>query len=112
MLDKSDKRKFKQSVDLTFNFKGVDVEDPKYKLNLNVLLPKGRSKDIDVGVFAEGDMSVRAKKLSKHVYSKADIDELGKNKRRMRKIAGECYAFIAQPDMMALVGKSLGIVLG
>jgi len=30
----------------------------------------------------------------------------------MRKFANSCYAFIAQPDMMAQIGKTWGIVLG
>jgi large subunit ribosomal protein L1 len=88
------------------------LESTKYKLNLNVFLPKGRGKPVEVGVFADGDMAVRAKKHSKHVYGKADIEELSKNRRRMRKIAGECYLFISQPDLMTSVGKNLGIVLG
>ena len=112
LLDKVEKRNFTQTVELVLNFQGIDVEDSKYKLNLNVHLPKGRGKDVSIGYFAEGDMNVRAKEISKHVYNKANIDELSKNRRTMRKIAGECYAFIAQADLMAVVGKSWGIVLG
>jgi len=111
LLGKIEKRKFKQTVDLTINFTGIDVEDAKYKLNLNVLIPKGRGKSVEVGVFAEGDMNVRAKEVSKHVYSRADIDSLSKNRREMRRIAGDCYAFIAQADLMPAVGKGWGIVL-
>ena len=112
LYEKLENRNFKQSIDLALNFTGIDVEDPKYKLNLNVLLPKGRGKEIEVGFFAEGDMNVRAKEISKHVYNKSDIDELSKNRRKMRKIAKECYAFVAQPDPMAIIGKNWGIVLG
>ena len=112
LFSKPEKKKFKQSVDLAINFTGIDVEDAKYKLNLNVLLPKGRGKDVELGVFADGDMNVRARDISKHVYSKVDIESLSKNRREMRKIAGDCYAFIAQADLMANVGKSWGIVLG
>jgi large subunit ribosomal protein L1 len=112
VLSKSKKRKFTQTVEASFNFVDIDLESTKYKLNLNVFLPKGRGKPVEVGVFADGDMAVRAKKHSKHVYGKADIEELSKNRRRMRKIAGECYLFISQPDLMTSVGKNLGIVLG
>ena len=109
---KSTQRKFKQSVELSMNFKEVDLESAEYKLNLNILLPKGRGKDIKIGIFADGDMNVRAKKVSDYVLSKAEIEEYARNKRRMRKFATDCYAFIAQPDMMPLIGKTWGVVLG
>jgi len=111
LLEKKENKKFKQSVDLTINFSGINVEEQKYKLNMNVLLPKGRGKNVEIGVFAEGDMNVRAKELSKHVYNKADLDSLSKNRRAMRKIARECYNFVAQADLMQQVGKGWGIVL-
>ncbi len=109
---KSTQRKFKQSVELSMNFKEIDLESAEYKLNLNLLLPKGRGKEINVGIFADGDMNVRAKKVSSFVLSKAEIEEYARNKRRMRKFATDCYAFIAQPDMMPLIGKTWGVVLG
>jgi len=109
---KSTQRKFKQSVELSMNFKEVNLESAEYKLNLNILLPKGRGKDIKIGIFADGDMNVRAKKVSDYVLSKAEIEEYARNKRRMRKFATDCYAFIAQPDMMPLIGKTWGVVLG
>ncbi len=112
VIGKTEKRKFKQSVEIVMNFKDIDIESPESKLNLNIVLPKGRGKDIDIGIFAEGDMNVRAKKLSKHVLNKAEIEDYAKNKRRMRTFAKSCYAFIAQPDMMAQIGKTWGIILG
>lgn len=111
-LGKSKKRKFVQTIEAGFIFTDVDLDSTQYKLNVNVHLPKGRGRDVEVGVFAEGDMAVRAKKHSKHVYTKAEIETLSKNRRKMRKIASDCYSFIASPDLMAIVGKNWGIVLG
>lgn len=111
-IGKTEKRKFKQSVEMVMNFKDIDMESPENKLNLNVVLPKGRGKDINIGIFADGDMNVRAKKLSKYVLNKAETEDYAKNKRRMRKFANSCYTFIAQPDMMAQIGKTWGIILG
>jgi large subunit ribosomal protein L1 len=110
-ISKKSGRKFKQTVEVIFNFSGVEIEGAQ-KLNLNVNLPKGRGKEVEVGIFGDGDMNVRAKKLSKHVLSKAELEEYSSNKRKMRVFAGQCYAFIAQADMMAQIGKSWGIVLG
>lgn len=110
--EKSKNRRFKQSVEICVNFKDIDMESSEYKLNLNVLLPKGRGKDVNIGIFADGDMNIRAKKISKYVLSRAEIDEYSKNKRKMRKFANSCYAFIAQPELMPVIGKGWGIVLG
>ena len=110
-LSKKGERKFKQTVELVFNFAGVEIEG-EHKLNLNILLPKGRGKDVEIGIFGDGDLNVKAKKASKHVMSKAEFEEFAKNKRRMRTLAGQCYSFIAQADLMGLIGKSWGIVLG
>ncbi|MFH1054529.1 MAG: 50S ribosomal protein L1 [Candidatus Altiarchaeota archaeon] len=110
-LSKKTERKFKQTVDVIFNFEGVEIEG-EHKLNLNILLPKGRGKDVEIGFFADGDMNVRAKKHSKHVLSKNEFEDYAKNKRKMRVYAGQCYSFIAQADLMGAIGKTWGIVLG
>jgi large subunit ribosomal protein L1 len=111
-LSKKAERKFTQSVELSLSFKDIDIEAPEYKLNQNVFLPKGRGKDVEIGVFADGDMNVQAKKVSNHVLDKRGLEEYAKSKRKMRNYAGECYTFIAQPELMPLIGKSWGIVLG
>jgi len=110
-LKNQSERKFKQTVELIFNFRGLDMEHPDNKLNLNVLLPKGRGKDVEIGVFADGDMNVRAKKVSKHVLNKQELEQYAKSKRRMRVLASQCYGFIAQPELMTVIGKNWGVVL-
>jgi large subunit ribosomal protein L1 len=110
-LSKKSDRKFKQTVEVVFNFQGVEIEGA-HKLNLNVSLPKGRGKDVEIGVFGDGDFNVRGKMASKHVLGKAEMEEYSSNKRRMRTYAGQCYGFIAQADMMGQIGKTWGIVLG
>jgi len=110
--EKEKKRKFKQSAEISINFKDIDMEGAENKLNLSVLLPKGRGKKVNIGIFADGDMNVRAKKLSKFVLNKKDLEEYSKKRRKMRKFADFCYWFIAQPDLMPAIGKSWGIVLG
>jgi large subunit ribosomal protein L1 len=111
-LAQTTKRKFKQSAEISVNFQEINMEVAEYKLNIAVLLPKGRKKDLEVGVFADGDMNVKAKKISKFVLNKAEVEEYAKNKRKMRNYANSCYTFIAQPELMPLIGKTWGVVLG
>jgi large subunit ribosomal protein L1 len=111
-IEKSEKRKFKQSAEICVNFKDLDMESSENKLNLSIVLPKGRGKKVDIGIFADGDMNVRAKKLSKCVLNKTELEEYSKSRRNMRKFADSCYTFIAQPDLMPVIGKSWGITLG
>ncbi len=112
LKSKKKDRKFAQSMEISVNFKEIDLESSDFKLNLNIPLPKGRGRDVNIGVFADGDMNVRAKKLSKFVLNRDELEKYSKDKRKMRKFANSCYAFVAQPDLMATIGKSWGIVLG
>ncbi|HDN83806.1 MAG TPA: 50S ribosomal protein L1 [Candidatus Altiarchaeales archaeon] len=108
---KAKKRNFTQSVEASINFRNVNMQTTD-KLDLQVLLPKGRGKDIEIGVFAEGEMNLNAKKFTKYVFNRADIERLAKNRREMRKIANKCYFFLAQADLMPIIGRNLGVVLG
>ncbi|MFH1126223.1 MAG: 50S ribosomal protein L1 [Candidatus Altiarchaeota archaeon] len=110
-LSKSSERKFKQSIELVLNFRNLDLEQPDNKLNLNVFLPKGRGRDVEIGVFADGDMNVQAKKLSEHVLGRQDLEQYAKSKRKMRVFASQCYGFIAQAELMSNIGKNWGAVL-
>jgi len=110
-LSQASERKFTQSVELVLNFKGVNVEQPDSKINMSVYLPKGRGKDVKIGVFADGDMNLQAKKLSSHVLSKQELEQHAKSKRKMRVFATQCYGFLAQAELMSFVGKNWGAVL-
>lgn len=110
-LDESPDRKFTQTLEACFNFEGVNVEG-EHKINSSVNLPKGRGKDLNIGFFASGDMKERAKKISGFVLDKDELEAYAKDKVKMRKFANECHAFIAQADLMPIIGKNWGIVLG
>jgi len=110
-LTNTPKKNFTQSVELSISFSEINMEAPENKLNLNIILPNGRGKDVEIGVFADGDMNVNAKKISKHVLSKRELEDYATKKRRMRNFAKECYSFIAQADLMTVIGKNWGAVL-
>lgn len=102
-------RKFVQSVELAINFKGLDMSKAENKLNLEVPLPKGRGKKIDIVVFADGNMATDARAAgADRVISGEDIPAY---KNEIKK-AAKHSEFFAQPQLMIVVGKNFGQILG
>jgi large subunit ribosomal protein L1 len=110
--EKGKGRNFRQTIDVTFNLKEFDIKDQKNRVNEDVLLPNGRGKDVRICVIAGGDMALRAKELGAGVLNRQDLDSISQDKKQVKAIAAEYDYFIAQVDMMSLVGRSLGSVLG
>ncbi|MDD5318093.1 MAG: 50S ribosomal protein L1 [Candidatus ainarchaeum sp.] len=110
-LEGKGSRKFTQSVDLGINFKGVDFSKQDNRMNLDVILPKGIGKEVKVAVFADGQLATDAGKAgADKVYSGADIGTLAANPAKLKELLD--YEFLAMPNLMAVVGKSLGQFLG
>lgn len=105
-------RNFTQSVDLIVNLKELDLTRPENRLKEQIVLPSGRGKDTKVAVIAKGDLAAQAADMGLTVIRQEELEELGKNKKAAKRIANANGFFIAQADMMPLVGKSLGPVLG
>jgi large subunit ribosomal protein L1 len=103
------KRKFKQSVDLAINFKDVDFKKPENRLNLDIPLPHA-PKNAKIAIFADGQLAVDAKKHADHVYSGADIASIAQDPKKQAELLQ--YNLLAQPQLMAQIGKSLGQFLG
>lgn len=105
------KRGFPQSIDLAVNL-DLDTSKPENRLNEEVLLPNGRGKKVKVAVIAGGELAHQARKVADRVIAKEELTELAKDKRLAKKLGREFDFFIAQADMMPLVGKTIGTVLG
>jgi large subunit ribosomal protein L1 len=109
--EKQKERRFLQSIDLAVNL-NLDMSKPENRLNEEVLLPNGRGKKVKVAVIAGGELALQAKKVADRVITKEELAELAKDKKLAKKLAREVDFFIAQADMMPLIGKTLGPVLG
>ncbi|MFH1285237.1 MAG: 50S ribosomal protein L1 [Candidatus Micrarchaeota archaeon] len=111
-LESKGSRKFTQAVELIINFKGIDFNKPDKRLNLEIALPKGTGKNTKLAVFAEGQMALDAKTAgADSILSSADITKLA-NDRAKLKILLKDHVLIAQPNLMMVIGKNLGQVLG
>lgn len=111
-LDESKKRNFRESVDLAFNLKYVDLSDPKKRINEEILLPHGRGKPIKVAVFASGETALKAKNAADIVITPEELDKLAEDKRKAKKLANQYDFFLAEAGLMTKIGKLLGVVLG
>jgi large subunit ribosomal protein L1 len=104
-------RKFKQTWDLSINLKGIDLKKPENRFKLDFMLPEGRGKPQKVCVMADS-LAAEAKKHADLVINKNEIEPLGKDKKRLKKLASEYDWFLGEATLMAQIGKALGIVLG
>lgn len=106
------KRKFTQSLEFIVNFTGVDFTKAENRLNLDIILPKGRGKEMRIIAFADTQVAFEAKSAgASEVIDTAGIAKLAADKGRLSRMAKTCE-FIAQPNLMIAVGKSMGQVLG
>jgi large subunit ribosomal protein L1 len=111
--EKSQKRKFNQSVELILKLQDIDMKAPESKIQEVVELPYGLEKQNRICVIASGELAMKARKANAdHVIERADLESIAGKKQEMRKVANEYDFFIAEAPLMPLVGKTLGPVLG
>ena len=112
MLEDKGKRKFKQSVELIINMRGIDFSKGENRLNLDVALPKGKGgKEYKIGVIAEEAIANQAKKAGAElIISPSEIPAYAA-KDKLKDLAKN-YLLLTQPNLMAQVAKNLGQYLG
>lgn len=103
-MRKAPKRKFTQSVDLVVNLQNIDFKNPSNRIDIKVLLPEGRGKDLKIGVFGDSDFLSKAKSADLKISDK----EIKKSPKEIRKIAESMDYFIAQTTLMVEIGKNWG----
>jgi large subunit ribosomal protein L1 len=110
---KSGGKKFNQTVDLILNIKEIDMKAPEGKIQEIVELPHDTGKPNKICVIASGELALKARKANAdNVIERTDLDAMAGKKKDLRKLAENYDVFIAEAPLMALVGKTLGPVLG
>jgi large subunit ribosomal protein L1 len=110
---KSGGKKFNQTVDLILNIKEIDMKAPEGKIQEIVELPHDTGKPNKICVIASGELALKARKANAdNVIERTDLDAMAGKKKDLRKLAEDYDVFIAEAPLMALVGKTLGPVLG
>jgi large subunit ribosomal protein L1 len=111
--EKSEKRKFNQSVELILKLQDIDMKSPEAKIQEVVELPHALEKPNKICVIAQGELAMKAKKANAdHVVERSELEGMAGKKQEMRKIANQYDFFIAEAPLMPLIGKTLGSVLG
>jgi len=111
--EKSGDRKFTQTIDLLMDIQEIDMKSPEGKIQEVVELPHVTGKPNRLCIVASGELAMKARKAEvDYVIERSNLDELSGKKKDLRKIANDYDVFIAEAPLMALVGKTLGPVLG
>uniref|UniRef100_A0A7C3WK60 Large ribosomal subunit protein uL1 n=1 Tax=Thermofilum pendens TaxID=2269 RepID=A0A7C3WK60_THEPE len=108
------KRRFTQSVEMIVVLQGVDMKKPENRINVTVALPRPPpSKPAKVVVIATGDLALKAREAGADlVLDRESLEKIASDKRGARKLAKKYDFFLAQPDLMVVVGRVLGKYLG
>ena len=71
--DISNKRNFKQSVDLIINLTGLDPKKPEHQLDLFVTMPHSRGKKIKVCGLVGAELGEQAKEIFEHMRKESTV---------------------------------------
>lgn len=111
-LEVAKPRLFKESVEVALNLREVDLSVPKNRIDEEVVLPKGRGKQVKICVFASGELAGKVRPVADLVIQPQEIEEYAGNKRKAHLLARDFDFFVAEAPLMPVIGKRLGVVLG
>jgi len=111
-LRSSEKKNFKQTIDLVFTLKDLDLKKPENQLEFFVTLHGEKGKTSKICAFVDADMIDNAKTSVDTVISVAEFDKYAKDKKLAKKLSEQHEFFIAQANIMPKVATSFGRVLG
>jgi len=111
--EKSQKRKFNQSIELIIKLQDIDMKAPESKIQEIIELPYAPEKANKVCVIGSGEFAMKAKNANAdYVIERGELESLAGKKQELRKVANNYDFFIAEAPLMPLVGRTLGSVLG
>ena len=106
----SQKRNFKQSIDLIINFRDLDLKKPEHQVELWVQLPHGKGRQTKICAIVGQELLAQAKESCDIAITKDDFPAY--DKKVVKSLARKYDFFIAQMNLMGEVAKIFGRVLG
>jgi large subunit ribosomal protein L1 len=107
----SPKRKFKQSVDLIINLKGIDLKKTEHKVDFFMQLGHPNGKEIKICALIGPELSESAKSSCDESVLLDDFPKY-KDKKSIKKLGNAYDYFIAQATIMPKVAAAFGRVFG
>jgi large subunit ribosomal protein L1 len=108
----SNKKNFKQSVDLIITLQDLDLKKPDNQVDFFMSLPFSNRIKTKVCGLVGPEMIENAKKDLDLAISSDDFEIYEKDKKKIKKLANECDFFIAQANLMGQIAKLFGRVFG
>jgi len=102
-------RKFSQSYELVINLKNLVIK--QNPLDFVITLHYTKGKQIKVAAFVGTQSQEQAKQYCDLVISESDFEKYS-DKKELKKLADSYDYFIAQANLMQVVAKTFGKVLG
>jgi large subunit ribosomal protein L1 len=110
---KAKKRKFKEAMEVIVNLRGIDLKKGGKQLNVDVNLPHASGEGTKICIIGSGNFAFRARESgASKVLEVEEIEKLETDKDAGKALADEMDFFIAQADLMPLIGRVLGPFLG
>jgi len=109
------KRRFIQSVDLIVKLRDVDPKKkPEDRINITIPLPHPIPNKVPKICAIVSGAALTAVKEAKvdTILTKEDVEKMSGDKKAVRKLAQTHDFFIATPDLMPLIGRVMGPILG
>ena len=107
------KRNFDETVDFIMNLKDLDLNDPKQRIDKELILPYDIREDPSICVIASGDIYLKAKDLDVDVLNEEELVALSHEEKRDKKKFVKSYKFFVVEDkQMRNVARYLARFLG
>ena len=109
--ENSQKRNFKQSIELIINLKGIDLKKQDNQVNLFVNFHYSWGQKVSVCAFVGHELQKQAEGICDETILVDNFPKY-KDKKLLKKLAKKHDFFIAQANIMPKVATSFGRVLG
>ncbi len=104
LKESSKKRNFIQRYDLIINLKDLDLRKAENKIDEILVLPKETGKPTSITLFSDSVKKIEGCKIIKG----EEIEKLAKNKKELKKLIAQTTIFLAEPNLMPVIGNYLG----
>ncbi|MDD2678789.1 MAG: hypothetical protein PHT91_00980 [Candidatus Nanoarchaeia archaeon] len=110
-LEKKRDIKFLQAIDLSIGLKGIDLKNQANAIDEVMVLPHSNGSNIKICGLVDKELQTESGNNFEKTIMKDDFEKIS-GKKELKKLATEFDFFVAQANIMALVAKSFGRVLG